>query len=308
MGILGVVFGGEWLMGMAVDGKKANLEKPVSYCSVCKRRPAVYFRVFSGDRLCLSCLRRQLVRGVKRSVGRTGVFKPRSKIMVPLSLIDPLASLGLADIMARLERDYGSMVVLAVLSDQIRDVRGIEELRKLGVKVEEFNVDIDKYPIHMLDCIRFERGIYIRIGAMLGVDAIASPLSRTQLALAALDALLSGNPMYWSESLDYISSKPPVVAAFSLVEAEAVAAYAVLSGYRGESLCRAKFRSKRVFYSISGRRPELEYSSSKTIEVLSTAASRMLRRCTICYGYSSSDTCMVCNYMGTGALNIVKKA
>ncbi|MCE4598777.1 MAG: hypothetical protein F7C81_01085 [Desulfurococcales archaeon] len=287
-----------------IDSVGTRYNEVTVYCNVCKGKPAVYFRVFSGDKLCLSCLRRQLMRSVKRSIGRTGAFKPRSKIMVPISPRSPMASLGLADIMARLERSYGSKVIVVIIENLLVEIKGLERLVELGVDVETFSVDVNSLPIHQLDCMRLERSIYLKISSIMGVNAIALAISRTELALAALDALLTGDPIYWSESLDYIDSNPPIIAAFSNVEAEAVTAYSVLSGYRGDSMCKPRFRSKRIFYSISSRRPELEFSSSKTVDLLSSAASKGYKRCTLCYGYSEGEVCSVCRSLRVDSISV----
>ncbi len=51
-------------------------------CSRCGARPAVYRRVYSGEFLCLDCLRRSVLRGIKRVISRYGLLREDSHILL----------------------------------------------------------------------------------------------------------------------------------------------------------------------------------------------------------------------------------
>jgi len=261
-------------------------------CSVCGRRDAVYFRVFSGDKLCLPCLRRQLMRSVKRALGSAGVLKPRQRILVLVSPVSPVVSLAHLDLVSRIEAGYGSRIV-AIVPDTIA-LSGDTFSRVEGIVDEVIRVDVGELNgLNLVECMRLDRGIAAVYARRSGSIAAILPYTRDHLTLAALEAI-TGEWWYWSESMDRWSGLVPLIAGFSRVESEAAAAYGFLAGYYAESRCSIFSKSKSVLKRVSYGRPELVYSSSKSIELFSRAVSRMGGVCRICGGFSDSSICSIC--------------
>lgn len=102
-------------------------EAVTAECSSCGRRPASYFRRHSGERLCAVCLRRDLVRKIKRSFSLLGKRGFGLRVAV---LIDPsrlAESLALTRLLDEIEREFGGVVVCVVAGEEalecLRDVR-----------------------------------------------------------------------------------------------------------------------------------------------------------------------------------------
>lgn len=271
-------------------------------CTMCRRRPAVYHRTFSGDKLCLPCLRRQLERQVKRSLGSQGILKPRQRILVPITALAPLHSLALAELAARVEARYGSNVVVA-LNRRTVEVGGgtLSRLREAAPSIDEIEIiehDIPR-PLTLAECTRAERSIAITTAHRLGLDAVAMPITRDMLATTMIEATAT-SPEMLSESEEAWPGLVPAIAGLSRVESEAVSAYAALQGYDATPKCSANTGLLRLFKSAATGRPELVYSSSRSIALLAGEAGRRLGRCRICGGYTSGDVCRVCRMLGLG--------
>ena len=263
-------------------------------CTACKRRPAVYKRTYSGELLCAKCTRKALHRAVKRSIARLGLLRPRQTILVPLAESNPLGSLVLASALAEIEKHYGSRVILAI-------PEGANASPPQGVDVAVVSVSPREPPERgdPIACWRHDRRWSLRAARMLGADAVLLPLTRTDLNLLLLEALLRGEPAALSEALHSIAwTKPPVASGLWRVEGELVAAYAALSGVEAPPGCVRGLRTaKEVYYSVAGGRPELEYSPAKSLEALAAAASRMFAVCPECGGYAhrGEGVCRYCS-------------
>ncbi|MCE4628509.1 MAG: hypothetical protein F7C34_05130 [Desulfurococcales archaeon] len=268
------------------------METPL--CTACKRRPAVYKRTYSGELLCARCTRKALHRAVKRSIARLGLLKPRQKILVPLASSNPLGSLVLASALSEIEEQYGSRVILGV-------PEGIDASPPRGVSVAVVRVSPREPPERgdPVACWRHDRRWSLRAARILGADAVLLPLTRTDLNLLLLEALLRGEPQALSEALHSLAwTKPPIASGLWRVEGELVAAYAAISGVEAPPGCVKRLSAaKEVYYSAASGRPELEYSPTKSLDALAAAASGMYPVCIECGGYASpgESTCRYCS-------------
>lgn len=264
---------------------------PVKLCDACRRREAVYIRTYSGQKLCIICLRRTLERAVRRAVSEAGGLPPRSSIVVPITFTAPHLSMALVDVASRVERRFGSKII-ALLPSEV-EVHKIDVLEGSGVEVIHLDV---KPPgeATLNECLRFDAAWSAHIAAAIGADAVFLPVTLTDRILAVLDSLILGETWMMSDSL--ISRRVGsvrVIHAFGIIEGETVAAYAARIGAVAWSPCRVRSPSKKVFYSIAYRRPELEYSAFKTISKLSEAARRG-GDCSVCGGLASGEETTVC--------------
>ncbi len=268
----------------------------VSKCAVCKNRKIVYKRSYSGDLMCDLCLEKTLIKAVKKVIGKYRILKPFSKVLVPITYTAPHYSAALAHILAKLERKFSTEVIIARPSDIEYDV-GVNwpplNARELIVDIKVSGLDITNPSA----CVRFDRRWSLFLAKRLGIDIIALPFSRTDLIIFALNALLVEGIEAISEALDYISiNNVKFFSAFSEVEGEIVSAYvAIRSLWFYSNLCKYKIDARDVFYSIAGRRPELEFSIEKTLNPIFTKSSTLYNRCNLCGGFSKGNTCRYCN-------------
>jgi tRNA(Ile)-lysidine synthase TilS/MesJ len=264
-------------------------------CKICKKRGARYLRTYSGDLLCEVCLERSLIKAVKRAIGKYEVLKPRSKVLVPITYSSPHFSAALARILSLLETKFSTEVIIARPQDiYLDDVENWppQNSKEIIVRVKADGINTS----NLNTCLRFDRRWAYEVARNLGVKTIALPYTKTDIIIFTLNSLLIEGLEALSESLEYIEVNGiRFFLGFSEVEGEIVSAYVALKRlWFYSDKCKYEIPAKKVFYSIAYRRPELEYSSVKTIDPLLRAVSKKLNRCKYCGGFSQETVCKYC--------------
>jgi len=269
----------------------------VALCDACKRREAVYLRTYSGQKLCKACLRRTLERAVRKAVSEAGGLPPRSRIVIPVIFTAPHLSLALLDVAAKVERRFGSEII-ALVPDEI-EIFNPSLLNDIGVNVIRLSVSPPK-DASLSECLRFDVAWSAHVASSIGANAVLLPITLTDRILVALDSLIHGRVWLISDSIISRNvSTVKVVYAFGTIEGETAAAYVAIArmGMAAWSPCKVRSPSKRVFYSVAYKRPELEYSAFKTISKLSKLARHGVT-CNICGGLTFSrggeSVCPIC--------------
>ncbi len=256
-------------------------------CSLCRRRPAFYYREYGGHALCPVCLERMIEKAVKRTLNEAGVLEPSTRVLVPIYRFDPWGGLAAARIVGRIEAQYNVEVLVAAPAEYRDVLEGALPGRLVAEEAPRPRRDT------LVHCIRLERSWALEAARREGAAAIIDSLNRTHLLLSALEALLDGRSEALSDALPAMTwTRPPVIHAFSRVEAETVTAHAHARGYTSllSPSCRAAALSKRIYSSIAGRRPELAFSMEKTVPRLAEAARS--EACVFCGGFGGP----VCSY------------
>ncbi|MEM0066296.1 MAG: hypothetical protein QW459_04410 [Sulfolobales archaeon] len=90
-------------------------------CSSCGRRPAIYFRRHSGERLCSICLHRDLVKEIKRSFSLIGKKGLGLKVAVPIVSCRFIESVVLMKLLNEVEQEFSGEVVGVVTEEELLD-------------------------------------------------------------------------------------------------------------------------------------------------------------------------------------------
>jgi len=91
-------------------------------CTKCRARPSVFYRPYSGERLCSSCFRTSLVERVQLSINRFGMLEHGSRIAVGVS--GGKDSLTLLHLLKQIEdTTHGSEIVAVTVDEGIRGYR-----------------------------------------------------------------------------------------------------------------------------------------------------------------------------------------
>jgi len=111
----------------------------MALCSLCGAKEAVYFRPYSGEKLCGGCFCESIEERVRRTISKYEMFEYNSRIAVGVS--GGKDSLSLLRILAKIEEKFPTAELIAVTVDEgIKGYRdeaiGLaeEECRKLGVE------------------------------------------------------------------------------------------------------------------------------------------------------------------------------
>ncbi|MCE4604170.1 MAG: hypothetical protein F7B20_04300 [Aeropyrum sp.] len=258
-------------------------------CDICRVRRAVFYRRFSGHRMCSRCLWEALERGVKRSLRGSNLFRPGVKVLVYASALDPVAGLALSSILSRVEPRYGGVAAIAI-PPYIR-VQGGSWVK--GLEVVEAPMESVRYnPLGRLSggrlwapaLLRVERGIASLLAQDLGYDVALLPVTRTLISMIGLEALVSARLQYmWDLETAAAGGGAPVALGFRSIESEAVSAFSAIHRLDASSSIEPEYRYKDVYKSlVTDDRPELEFSSASTISLLSRTKSRAGCRCRSC--------------------------
>ncbi|BAN90597.1 ATPase [Aeropyrum camini] len=261
---------------------------PRPMCSLCRVRPAVYYRRFSGHRLCRRCMKTALERGVKRSLRGSNVFRPGVSILVYPSATNPPASLAFARLVGLVERSYGARVY-AVLPSYIKVYSGLGLLRD-SVELVELPAQVERAAERLESVVwaprllRLERGLASVAAELLGLDAAVLPITRTVIGMIGVEALISASLHYmWDLDAPQAGGGRPVVLGLRNVEAEFITGYAALERFDASSRVKPKYSFKYVYKAlVTDDKPELEFSSASTISLLARALEGGKCRCKAC--------------------------
>ncbi len=81
-------------------------------CDFCEVREAIYLRKESGEKLCLKCLEKSLIRQVKREISKWGMLEPKDTIGFLFLEKHPLISIAAYSIFKKIEQNYPSKLYL----------------------------------------------------------------------------------------------------------------------------------------------------------------------------------------------------
>jgi len=99
-----------------MSGQAAEASSKTLKCSICHEKPPIYFRKYSGERLCARCFKENIVEKVRRTISKYDLLKPDDRIMVAVS--GGKDSLSLLKILHRIERDFPKSELYAVTIDE----------------------------------------------------------------------------------------------------------------------------------------------------------------------------------------------
>lgn len=104
----------------------------MSICTLCKQKPAVFMRPYSGERLCRKCFCKSIEDKVRATIAKYEMLKPNDKIMVAVS--GGKDSVSLLHILTKIEKTFPEASICAVTIDE-----GIKGYRDEALKVAAKN-------------------------------------------------------------------------------------------------------------------------------------------------------------------------
>jgi len=272
-------------------------------CDMCRRRRAVYKRTYSGHNLCPACLEKMLARSVKRVIGESSLLDPGSTITSIVRPSSPSISLAGLLLLSRVESKFNVKLKIIIPKTLVESNPIKHAIEKISKRIETYIIE-ESFPIretrNLIACVRLERAWALKHSKNHNSNALLFPLDRTTSNLLGIDALLSGNREGLSEVLPFLTwTQPPTINFLYRIESEALTALAYVEGLYMDPYCYPPLPSKIPFTAIMGSRPELEFSSYKTLKRIAEESIPRLRKCMICGGFAESgDVCSYCRELG----------
>jgi uncharacterized protein (TIGR00269 family) len=197
-------------ISVPVSFQSADVAETSPKCTKCGRKPSIYYRPYSGERLCTACFRDSMRERVERTIARYKMFDFDSRIAVGVS--GGKDSLGLLHILADIEADYPRSELIAVSVDEgisrYRDEAiaiASGACRPLGVEHEVLSFE-DLFGLTMDDvaCRERELGACSYCGVLrrralnmaarsLGADRLATGHNLDDMAQTALLNIMRGD-------------------------------------------------------------------------------------------------------------------
>lgn len=303
-------------------------------CSKCKKRTSIYYRPYSGERLCTKCFEDSIREKVERTIARFNMFEHDSRIAVGVS--GGKDSLGLLHILSEIEEDFPMSELIAVSIDEGVDGYRDEAISiareacgRLGVEhhvlsfEELFGLTIDgvaSVPRELAPCSYcgvLRRRALNEVAKNLGADRLATAHNLDDMAQTALLNIMRGD-------INRLAVMGPVgrslpgfvrrVKPYCEVPERESALYAYLEGFRFQELpCphaeEAMRNDIRVFLNrMEEKRPGTKFIVYRTaLKIIPSMGEReVVGQCMACGKPTTGEICRVCqmvNYLKTSPNN-----
>lgn len=271
-------------------------------CTVCKRGQAVYYHKFSGDYLCTKCLKKRLVKYIKRSFKKYGLAGPRiGEITLAIPYHHAQIALALIELADDAERGHVTTMHLVVPQNLSKDI--LEKL-KLSLSIGAIKHYTVKQSCYFDIQVRTLRHV---IAKEAETDTIIMPLMLEEGLLCILSALSRARPAY----IDCI--KPKIGAngrvflnPFLDVSVEDVYAYTLARGILLDVEKPTYFLENLLSPIFEGRGPELRYSYHKVafqlLDAIKDRLGGLVGMCRKCGGLEAGNVlkngiCRVCQHL-----------
>lgn len=312
--------------------QSTNLLEVPPLCSKCSKKPSIYHRPYSGERLCAECFRKSIREKVKRTISRYNMFEHDSRIAIGVS--GGKDSLSLLNILADVEEDYPQAELIAVSIDEgisgYRDEAiaiAMEASRRLSVEhhvlsfQDIFTMTMDgiaSKPRELSPCSYcgvLRRRALNEAARRVCADRLATAHNLDDMAQTTLLNVLRGD-------LNRLSTMHPMgaelhgfvrrVKPYCEVPERESTLYAYIEGFRFQEL-PCPYASGAMRNDIRGflNRMEVKHPGTKFI-VYNTALKlspnvseiSATNRCKICGEPTKGENCRVCQMMGELTQNV----
>lgn len=310
-----------------------KLERNPPTCTRCGRRPSIYYRPYSGERLCNVCLTESIKEKVQRTISRFEMFEHDSRIAVGVS--GGKDSLNLLYILSEIESSYPKAELIAISIDEgisgYRD-EALEHARRasrfLGVEhmvisfKELFGLTLDEIVERTAGrglkpctyCGVLRRRALNKAARLAGADRLATAHTLDDMAQTALLNLMRGDLRLLASIHPSGRSLPGLVRRvkpYCEVPERESALMAYLRGIEFQAspcpYAEEGMRSdiRRFLNHVESRRPGtlyIIYRASIDLASRLGGGGELLGLCSLCGEPTSGDICRVCQLLrGIGA-------
>jgi len=303
-----------------------------SICTACKRREAVYFRPYSGERLCKKCFIESIEEKTRATISKYEMFEFDDRIAVGVS--GGKDSTSLLYVLEKIERDFPKSTLVAVTVDE-----GIKGYRDEALKIARKNcekLNVEHHIVSFKELFGYKLDEIVELmkkrEAELSPCAYCGVLRRRALNIAARE--VDADKLATAHSLDdevqtilinilhgdplRLARAKPVteevheklvrrVKPFCEIPEREIAFYAYLKNIEFQSFpcpyapqaLRSEIRI--ILNRLEERHPGMKYTIFRSIERIRPALERMaekeLKECRICGEPTTGEICKVCELL-----------
>lgn len=267
-------------------------------CTVCQREQAVYYHRFSGDYLCAKCLKKRLVKYIKKAFKKYGLAGPRvGEIVLLIPQHHAQIAPALIELVDAAERGHATTLHLLIPQNTPNNIlKDLKLSLNIGV-VKHYTIEQSYY----FDVqVRILRHVAVKEST---VNTIIMPIMLEEGLLCLLSALARAKPAY----IDCLKPKIEVADKVFLnpfldVSLEDVYAYARAKKRLLRIERHAYFLEDLLLAIFEDRGPELRYSYRRVafqlLDALKARLENLVSKCHRCggleIGYVEGGICRVC--------------
>ena len=304
-----------------------------SKCSVCNGR-VVYYRPYSGERLCPSCFKASILEKTRRTISRYGLLKHGDRIAVAVS--GGKDSLSLLYVLKELCEDHGSQLHAVTIDEGVKGYRdeaisiaervtselkvphSILSFKELyGITIDEALASKDRKITSCTVCGILRRRAMDMAAQRIDANVLATAHNLDDFLQTFIINLLNGDlkRIRWLDPV--LESKGEYgirrVKPFMEIYEEEIAFYAYLQNlpfqsftcpYMGESI-RSEIRS--ILNRLEAAHPGVKYNTLKAVIGITQSLvleGEVKTKCEACGYPSSNNICSVCETLRTLKVNI----
>ena len=302
-----------------------TLNTLIRSCTKCHGAPSVYYRPYSGERLCAACFNESLFERVKKTVGKYDMFEYDSRIAVGVS--GGKDSLAMLRLLHRLEMDRPYAELVAVCVDE--GVKGYRDealslaeknCRELGVEMhtvgfrELFGETMDEIAVRDRElgtcsyCGVLRRRALDEAAKRVDADRLATGHNLDDMAQSVLLNVLRGDIVRLDafhpggQGLEgFVRRVKPLCE----VPERETTFYAYVNGLEFQSLpcpyAEEAMRSdvRRFLNRMEVRRPGTKFIVYQTgLKIRGRGNGGVVGRCRVCGSPARGDLCRVCELSG----------
>jgi len=301
-------------------------------CTACKRREAVYFRPYSGERLCKKCFIKSIEEKTRATISKYEMFEFDDRIAVGVS--GGKDSTSLLYVLEKIEREFPKSTLVAVTVDE-----GIKGYRDEALKIARKNcekLNVEHHVVSFKELFGYKLDEIVELmkkrEAELSPCAYCGVLRRRALNIAARE--VDADKLATAHSLDdevqtilinilhggplRLARAKPVteevheklvrrVKPFCEIPEREIAFYAYLKNIEFQSFpcpyapqaLRSEIRI--ILNRLEERHPGMKYTIFRSIERIRPALERIaekeLKECRICGEPTTGEICKVCELL-----------
>jgi len=278
-------------------------------CTTCKVRPAIYYRRESGEKLCLQCLEKSIIKQVKHEINKWKMLEPHDIIgfLIPIETL--LTSIPAFKIMTIIEKKYATKLFL------LKPKELVGEFFNSKNTVE---YELPRKPKNITELLRFERVEAAKISKELSINKIIVPHTLefevsyflSNILEYNFEALSDLNPKMYSKKYSVFFVKP-----FRKVKSYEILFYGYLKGLLGNVYFKDAVSKYFAFNNsyhrcldyilvLSREHFELIISTLKMSELFIEKVLpeyKYRKHCLLCGAFTRTDLCNVCSVLYSNA-------
>jgi len=186
-------------------------------CTICKEREAIVYRKYSGEHLCLQCLRKSIEKRLRQAVGKYSLLKEDDNILLVLPGLE--TERPAVEIFLDMERNFpGVLISCLALGKESKEIA-----REFGLQLEKGNVMI---PLTRWDLILEALKYAVKVSENSDFTKIVAPLFLDDAVGLFLLGGLRGYPPAWVINgrvlLGDQTTEPPIVTPFFRIPSEEI--------------------------------------------------------------------------------------